>query len=124
VGGFLSNINCSISITGTVSPSPFASVFTGSWGHFDMTVATGAPPAIGDPMGYVGVVPRVVYRGQDNHIHEIAIYPESGSWGHFDMTAATGAPPAIGEPKGYLGVVPRVVYRGLGQHVHEIAFYA
>jgi hypothetical protein len=74
-------------------------------------------------MGYLGGVPRVVYRGPDNHVHEIAIYPPTGSWGHFDMTAATGAPPTIGNPMGYLGGVPRVVYRGPDNHVHEIAIY-
>jgi len=37
-------------------------------------------------MGYLAQVPRVVYRGQDNHIHEIAIDPASGNWGHFDMS--------------------------------------
>jgi hypothetical protein len=96
---------------------------TGSWGHFDMTAATGAPLAASDPMGYLGDVSRVVYRGQDNHIHEIAIYPDSGNWGHFDMTAATGAPPAASTPMGYLGGVPRVVYRGTDAHLHEVAIH-
>ena len=45
-----------------------------------------APLSAGDPKGYLGEVPRVVFLAYDNHIHEIAIYPENGSWGHFDMT--------------------------------------
>lgn len=110
---------------------------TGSWGHFDMSAATGAPPAKRDtpiapggawepgarPMGYVAGTARVVYLGQDNHIHEISIYPETGSWGHFDMSAATGAPPAKSDPVGYEAGVARVVYRGQDAHIHEIAIY-
>ena len=38
-----------------------------------MTAATSAPTAVGNPMGYFAQVPRVVYRGQDNHIYELAI---------------------------------------------------
>jgi hypothetical protein len=75
-----------------------------------------------DPAGYVGDVPRVVYR-KDNHIYEIAIYPETGNWGRFDMTAATGAPPAVGDPMGCAGDVPRVVYRGQDNHIHDISIY-
>jgi Common central domain of tyrosinase len=40
----------------------------------------------GDPMGYMSNAARVVYRGQDGHLHELAIYPETGAWGDFDMT--------------------------------------
>ena len=69
-------------------------------------------------MGYVGDVPRVVYRGVDGHIHEL--YLKDGQWSHFDITAATGAPTAAGEPFGYVGGVPRVVYRGVDGHIHEL----
>jgi hypothetical protein len=74
--------------------------------------------AQGDPLGYMSNVPRVVYRGQDNHIHELAIY-QNGNWGYFDMIA-TGAPPANGDPMGYMSNVPRVVYRGQDNHIYEI----
>src|SRR6266566_2816827 len=40
---------------------------------------------VGDPIGYATDVPRMVYRGVDNHIYELAIYPSTGSWGLFDM---------------------------------------
>ena len=82
-----------------------------------------APPAVGDPSGYLAQVPRVVYRADDDHIHEFAIDPASGSWGQFDMAAATSAPPAAGNPFGYFHDVPRVVYRTNDGHVHDLSIY-
>jgi hypothetical protein len=74
----------------------------------------------GDPFGYAAQVPRVVYRGDDGHVYELAIYPETGGWGAFDMSGATGAPAAAGDPMGYLSNTARVVYRAGDGHVHEI----
>jgi hypothetical protein len=74
----------------------------------------------GDPFGYAAQVPRVVYRGDDGHVYELAIYPETGGWGLFDMSGATGAPSAAGDPMGYLSNTARVVYRTGDGHVHEI----
>jgi hypothetical protein len=69
-------------------------------------------------MGYVGGVPRVVYRGVDNHVHEMAV---TDQWYHFDMTDVPGNVPAAGDPMGYLGGgTARVVYRGVDAHIHEI----
>ena len=48
--------------------------FNGQWNHNDLTVAAGAPNAIGDPDGYtwdVDSTQHVVYRGNDGHIHEL-----------------------------------------------------
>src|SRR4051794_32243224 len=73
--------------------------------------------AQGDPMGYVGGVPRVVFRGQDNHVHELWM---TGQWHRSDMPTATGASLAAGNPMGYVGGVPRVVFRGQDNHVHEL----
>jgi hypothetical protein len=39
--------------------------------------------------GYMGGVPRVVYRGVDGHIHEIGIAGDH--WAHFDLTEGVGA---------------------------------
>ena len=80
-----------------------------------------APPAVGDPSGYLAGVPRVVYRDDDGHVHDLSIYPDSGRWGHFDLTAATGAPPTVGGPSGYSAGVPRVVYRANDGHIHEFS---
>ncbi|MEV4041299.1 hypothetical protein [Streptomyces umbrinus] len=74
-------------------------------------------PAAGDPMGYVGGVPRVVYRGTDAHVHELGM---GDGWQHFDMNGIPGAVPAAGDPMGYVGGVPRVVYRGTDGHIHEL----
>ena len=82
-----------------------------------MSGGTGAPAAAGNPMGYVAQLPRVVYRGQDNHIHEIHL---TDTWHKYDLTAATGAPAAAGDPMGYFAQVPRVVYRGQDGHVYEL----
>ena len=91
---------------------------TNDWSHFDITAATNAPAAAGEPFGYMADVPRVVYRGVDGHIHEL--YLKDGQWKHYDLTAATGAPTAAGDPMGYVGDVPRVVYRGVDGHIHEL----
>jgi len=92
---------------------------TNNWSHFDITTATNAPAAAGEPMGYVGGgVPRVVYRGVDGHIHELYV---TDTWTHFDISQTTGAPTAAGDPMGYVGGgVPRVVYRGVDGHIHEL----
>ena len=89
------------------------------WNAFDMTVATQAPLAAGDPMGYVGNTQRVVYRGQDNHVHEISL--GAAGWGHFDMTVATQAPLAAGDPMGYEYAVPRIVYVDQSSRPRELS---
>jgi hypothetical protein len=48
--------------------------FQSKWNHNDLTVAANAPLPAGDPSGYTWNVHRtqhVVYRGIDNHIHEL-----------------------------------------------------
>jgi hypothetical protein len=92
---------------------------TQTWQQFDMTVATRAALASGDPQGYLGNVARVVYLASDSHIHEIALNP--AGWQSFDMTVATGAPPAAGNPFGYFATVPRVVFRTGDGHIHEFS---
>lgn len=58
-----------------------------TWSVNDLTAATNAPPAAGDPNGYAftanGVSGmHVVYRGADNDIHEL--YWQNGADGHMD----------------------------------------
>lgn len=45
-------------------------------------------------------VNSVVYRGQDNHIHELYLAP-GASWQAGDLTAITGAALAEGDSRGY-----------------------
>ena len=97
------------------------------WGHTDLTATTGAPPAKSAPMGYetpFDSTGRVVYRGQDDHIHEL--YSVSGQgWGHGDLSALSGSGTAAGKPFGYVTEADgtaRVVFRGGDEHIHELYY--
>jgi tyrosinase len=88
--------------------------------QYDIEPPPPPPRAASEPMGYVGDVARVVYRGVDDHIHELYL---TDQWHHFDMTGVPGAVPAVGNPMGYFAQVPRVVYRGQDGRLHELAIY-
>jgi len=100
----------------------------GDWNVNDLTIATNAPAAAGDPNGYVftanGVSGmHVVYRGFDDDIHEL--YWQNGDWSVNDLTAATNAPAAAGDPNGYVFTVNgvsgmHIVYRGFDDDIHEL----
>jgi hypothetical protein len=93
------------------------------WNHNDLTVATRAPGAAGDPAGYTWSVDNtqhVVYRSGDGHIHELWF---NGTWNHNDLTVATCWGSAAGDPAGYTWNVDNtqhVVYRGGDGHIHEL----
>ena len=93
-----------------------------TWHRNDLTAATGAPAAAGDPAGYTlaSTTQHVVYRGTDNHIHEL--WWDNNGWHHGDLTAATGSPAATGDPAGYTlaSTTQHVVYRGTDNHIHEL----
>jgi hypothetical protein len=66
---------------------------TVAWGHADLSgLAAGAPEAAGEPFAYTtefggqGHCARVVYRGVDNRIHEIASTAPTVAWGHADLS--------------------------------------
>jgi hypothetical protein len=70
----------------------FSLPFDGAtWTAGDLTAITGAATAAGDPVGYTRSdgINSVVYRGTDNHIHEI--YLGGTRWATGDLTALTGA---------------------------------
>jgi hypothetical protein len=50
------------------------------WFATNLTSITGAPPAVGDPCGYFGVVPWVDYRTQDGQIIELSIDGAASRW--------------------------------------------
>src|SRR5271165_3095245 len=110
------------------NPEPSPGPTSGSWNVNDLTAATNAPAAAGNPNGYMftanGVSGmHVVYRGADNHIHEL--YWQDGDWNVNDLTIATNAPAAAGDPNGYVftanGVSGmHVVYRGADDDIHEL----
>jgi hypothetical protein len=110
------------------NPEPSPGPTSGSWNVNDLTAATNAQPAAGNPNGYVftanGVSGmHVVYRGIDNDIHEL--YWQNGDWNVNDLTAATNAPAAAGNPNGYMfttnGVSGmHVVYPSPDGHIDEL----
>jgi Fibronectin type III domain len=64
---------------------------------------------------------HVVYRGGDNHIHEL--WWDSQGWHHTDASGNAGAPNSAGDPNGYMfdaQGTQHVVYRGGDNHIHEL----
>jgi hypothetical protein len=99
----------------------------GGWRHNDLSRATGAPAAAGNPSGYVwefDQTQHIVYRGGDTHIHEL--WNRAGKpWGHVDLNNLTGAPSVASDPTGYSwekDETQHIVYRGNDNHIHELWF--
>jgi hypothetical protein len=91
------------------------------WHHIDISALATAPPAAGDPAGYVFGSEFVVYRGADNHVHQLFATANQGSWSHVDLTALTNAPLAVGNPSGYVKGTQQVVYRGTDNGIHQLS---
>jgi hypothetical protein len=95
------------------------------WSTGDLSSATGAPAAAGDPAGYQFVgdsTQHVVYRGTDQHIHELW-WDAAHGWGHGDLTAVVGTPAATGDPSGYAFEAQKtqhVLYRGVDRQIYEL----
>ncbi len=89
-------------------------------GGTSAAVATGS----GDPAAYVfraQGTEHVVYRGYDNHVHELR--KDAAGWHHGDLTTLTGAPAAAGDPAGYVfdaQGTQHVVFREGNGHIHEL----
>src|SRR6185437_15099556 len=103
-----------------------------AWGHYDLTLATSAPPPAPPgadtawlAAGYAFEAERrqhVVYTDANNHIQELAISIGEDAWGHYDLTQATGAPTPIIGLVGYAFEAERrqhLVYLGADGHIHE-----
>jgi hypothetical protein len=94
------------------------------WHQGDLSATTGAPAAAGNPTGYVFAAQgtqHVIYRGSDNHIHEL--WWDNNGWHQGDLSAATGAPAAASDPDGYMfnaQGTQHVNYRGVDNHIHEL----
>ena len=90
---------------------------------WDLTAATGAPPAVGNPSAYyVGAenTKHVIYRSSDGRLHEIWWYP-GATPGYGDLTAFAGAPPAADSPAGFTeNGRQHVAYRGTDSRIYEI----
>ena len=94
------------------------------WHANDLTEATHAASAAGDPAGYgfqARATQHVIYRGTDNHIHQL--WSDTADWYTDDLTEATHAAPADGDPAGYVfdgRVTQHVIYRGTDNHIHQL----
>jgi len=97
--------------------------------YTNLNLAAGGTPAgvatgSGDPAAYVfraQGTEHVVYRGFDNHVHELR--KDASGWHHGDLTAMTGAPAAAGDPAGYVFEAQgtqHVMYRSGDGHVNEL----
>ena len=97
--------------------------------YTNLNLAAGGTPAgvatgSGDPAAYVfraQGTEHVVYRGFDNHVHELR--KDASGWHHGDLTTMTGAPAAAGDPAGYVFEAQgtqHVMYRAANGHVHEL----
>jgi hypothetical protein len=71
-----------------------------AWKTGDLTGATGAVLAGSKPYAYTRAdnYNSVVYRGIDNHIHELFLSQGGAAWGKGDLTALTGGPAAGSDP--------------------------
>ncbi|HTP24328.1 MAG TPA: hypothetical protein VMK12_01550, partial [Anaeromyxobacteraceae bacterium] len=104
------------------SDNPFAAR-PGRWNFDDLAQQTGAPPAAGNPRGYVFVAQgtqHVVYRNANGHVQELW---SGGGWKTDDLTGNTGAPPAAGNPRGYVfdaQGTQHVVHRDANGRIQEL----
>jgi outer membrane protein assembly factor BamB len=93
-----------------------------AWHHTDLSALANAPAAAGDPSGYVLLSEEfVVYRGTDNHVHQLFSLAGEAQWSRADLTAIADAPSAVGDPSGYVvNASQRVVYRSTDDDIHVL----
>jgi hypothetical protein len=101
----------------------------GVWFQGDLSnvIVNGAPvPSAGNPFAYVTPdgFSRVIYQGQDAHIHEFFRLQGAWPWSQADLSVLSGGPPppADGHLFAYVTPdgVPRVIYRGVEEDIHEL----
>jgi hypothetical protein len=98
----------------------------GTWQHADVSMLTGAPPAVQVTAGYSwaeGRSKQLIFVGDDHHLHELCM-EEGKPWRHVDLTAMTNAPlPGSQFMVGYgwaAGRSKQVAYVGHDGHIHEL----
>ncbi|MEM9518373.1 MAG: hypothetical protein AAGA37_03570 [Actinomycetota bacterium] len=72
-----------------------------------------------------GNAQHVVYRGDDDHIHELVFRRDGNGWQHQDLsTAAQGSPPPAGGPLAAYTFEDQqhIVYLGDDAHIHELVY--
>jgi hypothetical protein len=95
----------------------------GKTGTTNLTAASGAPTARGNPSVYVEAAIgklMTVFRAGDGNVH--ALYWSDGAVGHDNLTGSIGAPRAAGDPRGaYMADgVNHVIYRSGDGHLHAL----
>ncbi len=95
-----------------------------TWQESDLSAQANAPSAAGDPVVYIRFdgTNTVVYRGNDNHFHELYLKPGASTWQTDDLFANNSASLATGNPAAYVRLdgINSVVYRGTDNHIHEL----
>jgi hypothetical protein len=103
--------------------------FQQPWSVLDVTASSGALNAAGSPFASVTNIrssrptSRIIYRGVDNHLHEIRL--ERQAWKAADLTADSGASDVVGDPRACVVWEPlqdmaRVVFHTADHHLHEL----
>ena len=99
------------------------------WQDANLSTRVGAPRVVnGPPNAYVTPtdnIARVIYRADNDHIHELAYTTPTG-WTYADLTAAGKAPTvaATGVPSGFapFASAARVVYRAGDGNIRQLAY--
>lgn len=125
------------SIPGNNPDNPWPLPWPWGWADLNIAAGDGCPPAAGAPIAYLtdfvnqGPTARLVYRGTDNHLWELAYVGNDPNphWECFDLNiAANGAPPTAETPVAYVtdfvnqGPTARLVYPGPSNHLYELAY--
>ncbi|MEK6374973.1 MAG: hypothetical protein AABO58_20040 [Acidobacteriota bacterium] len=97
---------------------------SGAVGRDALSGAAGAPPAAGNPVGFVQKdgTNVVIYRSGDKHLRSLW-WTGTNRPGTEDLTAPSGAAPAGGDPAPYINTNTGeniVIYRGTDGHVHSM----
>jgi hypothetical protein len=103
----------------------------GHWQHNDLTAASKAPKAAGNPTGYVEEGNRtehVVYRTDSGDVVELFAKYKEKQWTMKDLSKEANAPKAAGDPTGYRlkesslrGITTQhVIFRGEDGDIHEL----
>jgi len=96
-----------------------------NWLTGDLTASTDAVAAAGKPSAYVRSdnMNSVVYRGIDNHVHELFLTQGGAAWSTGDLTAIAGGAAAAGDSAPFLrsDLVNSVMYRGSNNQIYELS---
>jgi hypothetical protein len=99
------------------------------WVHTDLTESAGAPTFVNSALwGYYDGVPRVVYLGFDNHLHQFSY--DGGNWTDQDVfQSVVNMSVSDIDATGYAATCPSVylfngrwciLYNGADQHIHQL----